>query len=814
MQSSDDDVVVIDSSSASYANPPGALTHPNSSGDSEQFTTDGDAEGDDEVQPTRGAAGASIAALHRRTPYDAACHRLQEGLRSLPSMRMEVDTQTDTSVSGETAAALYQHLTELHSALGIRLAMPAAAPTDCRSSIDRLIASWREGGRAWKRPRHDVLVSPNRESEEESGTAASKCINKEGVRSYSGAASDTSLPPSSAPPVWVEELSAALQQCQRLLQSAVVTEARQRGGGDDATIRARLVSLPVEPPTTASSAPPPSSGLTPFPRSERAAQGGADSRTDTFSSEAPLSSLLREAEVICTREHISSLQPLYTELRTLRRQRAQKWQEQTQSVARELQWEQRLLSTVLTECEAQLDAMNTNFIECCRGNLAPLDALQRRMQSLQAFQRQIHAAGGVTTPILSVQASSQTLPNTQVRSAAAAALPVEHTPRVLGKAAEALTKHLEEERLRLQADLDAARAQLKEQGKQIADLQACYAHATAQVQHALDAEHYVKKDAIKALKQQQQEALAMLAHQFGWTLVNSTPDVLSLQHPRTGEVLHANHTYATINGKPCGDVAKALAEYVLRHAAVESPAAASDAGKAVGSGTQREQEKTSDSDEGRASFDAAALPPSAPTLSSEDENDVLPPVPTTDAEESPQGEDDHRVAAEYCDTEGEESAGEQEQVMAPSASSPVVPMRAEVKPPTAVEFDGVHTATHQSSNAEAMSDSKDVKQVDGADASGSHGGAEAERGEVHVPAGKLQANDAEGAEEEEVFVNYSNLQSDEMASSRQDDSGAVNSSAEYATTKAPLQGGATHDREQADVYTGFFTENALWEDDS
>ncbi|KPA74056.1 hypothetical protein ABB37_09361 [Leptomonas pyrrhocoris] len=805
MHSSDDDVVIIDSASASDV---GSLQEPaqlNSSRSSDQFSADGDAEEADAEQHVRGAAAASRGRQQRGTTYDATCQRLQEQLRSFPKLRMEVDTQTDGSASDEVAETLHRHLIDLDSALGIRVAVPTAALTNSRGAISQFVAAWREGSRVPKRPRHDMPAAPPSQSEgKESGTAAAKCAKEEGARSSSSTVFDPS-----SPPAWADELGTALEQCRRLLQSTpMAATGRGEGGGGD-TCRARLASFPLEPSAAAPSSLSPNETFSSFPQKEHVAQRGSDGGGNAASHGDGSSSLLREAEIICAREHKSSLLPLYAELHTLRRQNTHEQQEQSQSVARELQWEQRLLTDVLTECDAQLDFMNTNFIECCRGNLAPLEALQRRMEALQTFERQLHAAEAASASLSSVQAASQRVPNTQVQSTDA--VTAQWTPRPLGKAAEVFMKHLEEERLRLQADLDAARTRLREQGKQISDLQACYAHATSQVQRALDAEHYVDKGAIDALKQQQRETLAALARQFGWVLLNSTPDVLSLRHPRSGEVLHANHTYASINGKPCGDVAKALAEYVVRHAATEDTADVVDHVATL---------HTHDDQEAVEAVNRAALLPTAPKTPLEEEGDALPPAPTSDDEEALEGGDDDNVAAEQDGREGEESSGEGAQSMEPSPSALNDGVEAEAAHALRAEHDRVSAVTDSASNAVSEEDSEGVGEAseessEEGHASCSHGGAE-EVGEVgSVSADASQVNTEEGAEEqEEEFVNYSNLQSDEAASSHRDDSGAVNISAESAMTKAELPQNPSNDKTNANVYTGFFTENALWEEDS
>lgn len=874
MSCSDDDVVIIDSSSASDVSPPQepASFHPRyraeqmNAGDN---ADDDDGGGDVYARPALNAAAAAAAHnTQRRTAFDATRQRLHDQLESLPPFVAEAETQTDGGATEEEMEVMRRHLVELDAALGVRIVVPGAAAAATRvmqnhAAIRAFIASWRSTSRPWKRARHDAAAAPaglqttnenNVEEEQDKSDAEPlRGVKLEGHELHMSVTAATppesSLSSPSSTPVWAEGLGAALARCQRLLQSTTTAETHRHDGisPEEGRLRAGLAAPSVQSPPS-SSVTSPHQAATPSPIVKHDATPLPDT-TNSSRDDVATSSLLQEAEVICAREHKDSLLPLYTELHALRRQHAQRQQEEAQTTARELQWEQRLLTDVLMECNAQLDYMNTNFMKCCRGNLAPLDALQQRMQTLQSFQRQLNTAAAVATPHACSHSSEKAKYNTAVHTcdSAAADAVVERAPRRLGKAAEVVTRHLEDERRRLQADLDATRAQLQQYEARNAELEACYAHVTAQLQHTLDAEHYVDKDAISALKTQQREALAALARQFGWTLVNSTPDVLSLRHPRTGEVLHANHTHASINGRPCNDVATALAEYVVRHAVVSPSAGAkvdlagpllSKSGELTPAEKTQAAMATAPTEDVAPSHDATAPPPSLPSISSSvgprdpllHLDDMLPPVPTSDDDET---ETQHEEEESIRNDEKKGGA-------APPTTTSQHNGDAEATENTLAEPTGAETTSVASSpngirDDDGTAEAEEEEEAGGARAAEQEGQdefSEEEEGEGASVEGDSTVNAGDEGdeaasleegekkeEEEEEFVNYSNLQSDETVNPGHDSgSSFANTSAVSATTRtttapAPVRATTKDGRTEPDVYTGFFTENALWEDD-
>jgi hypothetical protein len=829
----DDDVVVIDSSSRSDADPLNDAVQFNSDSDpSRDVSTDPD-EGTNQSPRGVAASPASQSTAHPAKAFDSTSHRLREKLQTFSSTRMEVNTQTDTSSPTSDADAVHRHLAELDAALGIQVTVPPSEASEARKDICNFIAAWRAKTRSWKRPRQEFVTTTqvgDTGVESTTVTTAAKVVKCEGTSPRCTADASSFL---SSTPAWALGLSAALEQCQRLLSS---TEATQRvcAGGDDALRRVSLTALPVaSSPTSSPSAPsfsPRGGSSQPSVKAERAPlppppsrRGNEGVNVITGDQGEAASSLLREAEVICAREKKSTLLPFYTELQALRKQNLTLQKAQAHAVSHDLEWEQRLLTDVLTECETQLDFMTTNFLESCRGKLAPLDALQRRMEVLQGYQEKLHAAQAAAASFAAVSAAPLThCHDTQSRVSVMAAGVEFQTLRTLGRAADVLARHSEDERGRLAADLDAARALLAEQERQNANLRARYASVTTQLQNALDAENFVDKEAINALKQQQRETLAGVVERFGWTLVNATPDVLSLRHPRTGEVLHANHTYPSVNGKPCEDVAKALAEYVVRHATAGPAPVAHTA-------------KTAADEDGEAGTAAVASPSASQQASLAlvgDPNELAGgregaarASVTSSAENNDDTESHHgsRVASVKSVEAGVsgpcgDTSTDTRQPSAGKHSDNDDASSHSTSPSTA--------ATTHSTNAEENDEAEDEDGFSSLENAGEAAGEEDEESSPRnsrkeLADGKHEDAPRGGKEEEgEDFVNYSNLQSDTTANSHQTDtSAAVNTSAVSAATRQPPASasespGVDGETAATHVYTGFFTENALWEDDS
>lgn len=735
MHNSDDDVVIIDSSTASDA------TYPQAEEEEEageySFSRSSAQYSDGEPQ------GAPPQPSRHTTAHDADCQRLHAALHALSSSaKAEAEVQTDAVPAADSADVLRRHLHDLNTALGIDVKLSARKDggQQHREVAERLAASWRAAARSAKRPRREANAVDDCASAD---SGPGKYVKQEGISSPT------------TNPAWWTSLQAAIEETQRLLQFAADREAVGHNAADEAR-RAALVSSfphsrgvllpPLSSPFSDVQTVAGTAGAAPLP-----AVPPQPSARNAAAPKASASPLLREAEVMCAREGTTSLLPLYAELHTLRRQHAQAQRTEAQQVAQKLQWEQRLLTDVLTECEAQLDVLDGNFIDACRSGLAPLDALQQRMEVLQRFQRQLRSAEKATAPLPEFAARGR---EEGTAVAAAATEKMEgRLPRAVGHAAGAFAHHFDEERRALEAQVCALRAALEEQQRRHAELQACYAHATAQAQHTLDAADYISKDAITGLRQQHREDAAALARQFGWTLLNATPDVLSLRHPLTKEVLHVNHQYGTINGKPCGDVAQTLADYLLKHAS-PAPVAAS---AVVSAEAPLAPLSSSDSDGTASEVGGRASPLPAPE-------------PAADGVALA----DPRSAA--ASTEG-----------TPSTSSAMEEAEAE-------EGEAERHSTEPRGSAETSSNGQD----------------------------SLSRSDSsehnEEREEEQASESRENTEADEAADSQVEEE-SVEEEDEEATA-SPSQIPVVEEPEEQpqeakpNLYTGFFSEGALWDDES
>nr|CCM16561.1 hypothetical protein, conserved [Leishmania guyanensis] len=490
---------------------------------------------------------------------DAVCRDLQERVNALPPLRTQADTQTNPGsvASFDSAASLHRQFLEMEAALGIRVPRPTStAPFAARSLVRQFVDSWRDAAGKWKRLRGEGKTS------EDTETQNVKHVKREGGNETDiwQRLPDSSLAHPDDTPAWAVELGIALERCRGLLESPIYTAAAQHQV-QSSSLRATLAvssatealpALPRMQPVSSAAVPP-----TPVAARDSSA------------------TLLCEAELICAREGTKTLLPMYTELHALRRMRAEREQVAAQTVVEQLEWEQRRLMDMLAECDAQLQMLDSNFVDSCQARLAPLETLQERIDALHKFHRQLEAHAAAMWPLASKDGA------TAPKYALVATELATRVPRPVGLVGDALSQCMAEERLAWERKWEALQTALSEQRKRNAELQACYIQANAQLHTTLERDNYVTKEVLNAVKAQHRADTEALVEQLGWTLINNTSDVLSLRHPGTSATLHVNPAYSTINGQACEDIAKTLAAYILQHggatAKMVEPAAVSPA---------------------------------------------------------------------------------------------------------------------------------------------------------------------------------------------------------------------------------------------
>ncbi|KAG5476561.1 hypothetical protein LSCM1_04276 [Leishmania martiniquensis] len=601
MSDSDDDVMIIDSSlpstsaSSGASDPCGIHREPPESND--DF---GDVAGHDApraaASPTSSAGIANFPALPQAaTAVEELCRHMEGRLKGLPPLRVQANTQTQECGGADTAASLYHCLRKMEAAVGLHApSLASAAPPTAQSIVRQFVDSWRGAAGRWKRPRPDDSMREGAEKEGMKHIKRESDSEADIWQCFRGASSthprDT--------PAWAVDLEAALERCLGLIESPNYAIA-VRKQEEKSALRAALARVSAAEALRAPLQARPAPRAAAPPSSVPAAPSHA--------------ALLQEAELICARERTDTLLPMYSELHALRRMRAEREQQAAHTVEEQLEWEQRRLADMLAECDAQLEMLDSNFLDACKSPLAPIETLQQRMDSLTAFRRQLEAHAAAVLPLASKDVA--TLPKRAWPTTESARRP----PRPMGLAGDALSQCMGEERRAWEVRVAALQAQIEEQKKCNAQLHASYVHANAQLHASLDRDNYVSREVLNAAKAQHRADMEVLVGQLGWNLVNSTTDVLSLRHPGTGATLHINHTYSTINGEACESVAKTLAAYILTHAAppvnTEAPVAAASvaAGEGcTGSSTLPPSPplQVAHQDSGAASF-ARAVPPEA-----------------------------------------------------------------------------------------------------------------------------------------------------------------------------------------------------------
>ncbi|CBZ28084.1 conserved hypothetical protein [Leishmania mexicana MHOM/GT/2001/U1103] len=689
----------------------------------------------------------------------------------------------------------------MEAALGIRAPAPAsAAASTARSAVKEVVNSWREAAGMWKRLRTDEKTSKGTERD------AIKRVKREGC----GEAEVWQRLPDSSParpsdiPAWAVGLEAVLERCRDLIESpkfAVAARQQERGRSLRAALttpsakEALSASLPVQPVSSAAVAAAPVAPL--------------DSHA----------ALLREAELICSRERTETLLPLYAELHVLRRMRAEREQEAAHKVEEQLQWEQLRLTDMLAECDAQLEMLDSNFLDSCKARLAPLEMLQQRIDALHKFRRQLetHAAAMLPLPLKGAAVASKNVLTTPELAT--------HAPRPVGLVGDALSQRMSEERVAWRKKVEALQARLDAQKKRNAELQACYMQANLQLQTSLDRDNYVNKEVLNALKAQNRADMEALVEKLGWTLINNTFDVLSLRHPGSGATLHVNHAYSTINGQTCEDVVKALAAYILKHrndtAPTVAPAAALpvNAPEAVKEGTLSEGHASSTSlhptalpadasylQSGTASMDAAMR-----QEASQGTEEAVPTVTedaVAQAESASPSASAHEERASAA-SEAEVTAAEEPLMRGDSAS--MNEEVAEVSPQSPAS-----SGTAAESTGEGTDGENDAQEARGGAAASSDGTRERDDGGDDVAASEEEGDSADDDEEggdggvsdaeEEDLAGYSNLQTEE---------GSGNTSTLNVSANLPSSGSKGSDAWVTPVqpapYESFFSSNQLWE---
>ncbi|KAG5476849.1 hypothetical protein CUR178_04035 [Leishmania enriettii] len=603
MSDSEDDVIIIDSSSPSTSASFGRLSahggqvQPHESNDdfggvAEHHTPRAAA------SPTYSAGVASFGAPPQAaTAVDALRRHIEEKVKSLPPLRAQVDTQTDqregaSAATCDSAASLHCRLLEIEAAVGFHGPAPrSAAPPTVHSIVRQFVDSWHDAVGKWKRIRPDGSMG------EASGKGGIKHVKREGgseTQLWQRLPDVSSAHPHETP-AWAVGLEAALERCRDLIESPNYTVAA-RQQEENSALRAAFAM-----PSAAEASPAP---LPTLPASSAAAPAPPVAVLDSHAA------LLHEAEFICARERTDTLLPMYSELHALRRMRAEREQQVAHLVEEQLDWEQWRLADLLAECDAQLEVLESNFLDSCKSRLAPIEALQQRIDSLHGFRRQLEAHAAAMLPLAPkdvVTVPKHALTTTELATRA---------PRPTGVVGGALSQCMREERRAWEKTVEELQAQIDEQTKRNADLRASYVHANTQLQTSLDKDNYVNKGVLDAAKAQHRADMEVLVAQLGWNLLNSTADVLSLRHPGTGATLHVNHAYSTINGEVCEDVSKALAAYIVKHAGSTVQTAAPTAALRVGVSDPVTPITVSEGDTGRNTVALSPPPPQASHLDS------------------------------------------------------------------------------------------------------------------------------------------------------------------------------------------------------
>ncbi|GET89630.1 hypothetical protein, conserved [Leishmania tarentolae] len=819
MSDSDDDVVIIDSSSPST--PASSRRHGFGGGllDLNESNDDVDAR----VMHTTSGAAAPLsssagttevsAPLQSVGAVDAVCHELEAKITSLPPLRVEAHTQTHPvdGVGGadfDSASSLHRGLLDMEAALGIRAPqLPSATASTAPTAVKALVKSWREAAGMWKRLRVDDKTREDTESD------AMKRVKLEGgdEREVWHRVSDTSPAALGDIPEWAVGLEAVLERCRDLIESpnfSVAILQQEKGS----SLRAALSVPPA---------------VKPFPAPVQTQPvSSAPEAVEPVEAVDSHAALLREAELICSRECTNTLLPLYAELHSLRRMRAEREQYAAHKVEEQLEWEQLRLADMLAECDAQLEMLNSNFLDACKSRLVPLEMLQQRLDALHKFHRQLetHAAAMLPFPVKGgKKVSKNALVDPEL---------VDHAPRPMGLVGDALSQRMSEERLAWRKKVDTLQARLDEQKKKNAKLQACYIQTNLELQASLERDHYVNKGVLNALKAQSRADMEAVVEKLGWTLLHNTVDVLSLRHPGSGATLHVNHAYSTINGQACEDVVKALAAYILKHSDSTVSTLAHAATAPVSVCEAVNEGLTSEGHCGR----TALHPPIPSSRTSSLQSEAESADGATRKEASEGGGRTVLTATKDVVAQAESASPsfstQDQPVSAPSSSGSVPPSDAEG---AAAEEPLMHVGSasldHEvvralpqspiysetaagSTGEEAYKENDAYKEHAGAEASSNATGEGEDDGEDITAdvEGDSTADEKsyhdEGATDtdQEELAGYSNLQTED---------GSVNTSTLNESIKPPSSGSKGCDPqttpEQPSPYESFFSSNQLWE---
>ncbi|KAG5502041.1 hypothetical protein JKF63_04318 [Porcisia hertigi] len=621
MSDSDDDVVIIDSSLPSTSVSSGGHGGPAEMGESKDGSDDMIVDDAREVVPlpsSRACPPKSASPPRTTLPVDVFCRKLEGNIRALPPLRAHADTQTNLDFCGgaaarDSAASLHRNFLEMEVALGIRMSAKTSAASSAVGNVVRqFVDSWRDATGKWKRLRSQD------ETRDDTDIEDVKHVKRESdneVDVWQRLPDSSSVRPSETP-AWAVGLESAFESCREVLESPNYTVAvgQQK--------QSSFFRAPVTPPVaTKTHLASPQVQRTPSAPVSVAPVVARDSKGD----------FLREAEIICAREGTKSLFPIYTELHALRHMRAEREQQAALTVEKQLEWEQRRLTVMLSECDAQLDMLDINFMDSCKTGLVPLEVLQQRMEALNSIRRQLESHTSAALPLTAQSVEATT------KCERAAAGSATTAARPMGLAGDAFLRCMAEERRVWDNKMEVLQARLDEQAKRTAELQACYVQANMQLQASLDKDNYVNKEVLNAAKAQQQSDMQVLVEQLGWILINNTSDVLSLRHPGTGNTLHVNRTYSTINGETCENIPKALAAYILKHGDPTAQAGTPAAPTSVSSSAAVTQSAFSEDQSGSQSVPSPLPPPQAPYPGSGAESieKVLSPDVKQATEETP-----------------------------------------------------------------------------------------------------------------------------------------------------------------------------------
>lgn len=426
--------------------------------------------------------------------------------------------------------------------------------------LGRLAASWRRAIRALKRPR----------SSEDEGSDAQCRVGEDRRQSVEqrgdaeeavGCVSEGVL----AEPEWMERLRSILCRSDALQQAHSIAEDDGGVGLDEhemASVRRRITQPLSSRPLASMQVVHPTPP--PLVQAESSAPLPASPMATTV--EPAAAALLQEAMAICAAEGVEGLWSLYSELRNLRVHRRRQLAQQCMVTAERIQAREQVLSCLQSEMQQRLHLLEDNFLKACNvggGTLVPLEDLQRRMTQLQQLRDDLK----IHCPTSSMPGVSPLLTPAQDEEAGGDTPQLQ--PRAKGPTATVLENHLAEQRLELHSQMQELPQKLTEVQKVRQQLEERYRLATEAAAQLAEEPGNLHREIIAKLREQQQQILESTVALFGWKLLAVTPHDVTLQHLHTKETKTVNFSDATASASA---TAVMLAAYVVAHEPVKEQA--------------------------------------------------------------------------------------------------------------------------------------------------------------------------------------------------------------------------------------------------